>query len=90
MFLGLALLGIATLRARVLPWWCGLALIVHLPLSFVVLVILELVTGGGTEGEGEIAVGIALGATLGIIWLALGYVLWSQRGAAAEQPPRVI
>ncbi|CAA9476103.1 MAG: hypothetical protein AVDCRST_MAG25-2426 [uncultured Rubrobacteraceae bacterium] len=25
----------------------------------------------------------------GLVWLALGYVLWSRRGAAAEQPLRV-
>jgi len=30
---GLVLLGIATIRARVLPWWCGLLLIVVFPLS---------------------------------------------------------
>jgi hypothetical protein len=87
MFIGFTLLGVATLRARVLPRWCGLALIVCLPLAFVVLVILELIIGGVTEGE--IAVGIALGATLGIIWLALGYMLCSESGAAAEQTPRV-
>ena len=32
---GLVLLGATTLRARVLPWWCGVLLIVGLPLSVV-------------------------------------------------------
>ena len=29
------------------------------------------------------------GIALGLLWLALGYVLWSWRGTAAEQPSRV-
>jgi len=29
------------------------------------------------------------GILFGLLWLALGYVLWSWRGAAAEQPSRV-
>jgi hypothetical protein len=33
MFFGFVLLGIATLRARELPRWCGMALIVVLPIS---------------------------------------------------------
>ena len=39
-------------------------------------------------------VSLALGeyggnALFGLMWLALGYVLWSQRGMLAEQPSRV-
>jgi hypothetical protein len=30
------------------------------------------------------------GIVFGLLWLALGYVLWSQRDAAAEQPSRVV
>jgi hypothetical protein len=33
------------------------------------------------EGAGEIL--------FGLLWIALGYVLWSRRGTAAEQPSRV-
>jgi len=29
------------------------------------------------------------GILFGLLWLALGYVLWSQRGAAGERPSRV-
>ena len=31
---------------------------------------------------------IAMGA-VGLVWIALGYVLWSERGATAGQPSRV-
>ena len=72
--LGLVLLGVATLRARVLPQWCGVLLIVAvfgIPVYF--------------------ALGNYGGAILyGLLWLALGYALWSQRGTAAEQPSRVV
>lgn len=70
---GLVLLGAATLRAGMLPRWCGVLLIVAvfgIPVYF--------------------ALGNYGGAMLyGLLWLALGYALWSQRGASAEQPSRV-
>ncbi len=60
MFVGFAFLGVDALRARALPVWCGVALIVALPLS----VVLE-------DHGGEVM--------LGLSWLALGYVLRSER-----------
>ena len=67
---GFVLYGAATLQARVLPRWCGVGLIVGLPVA--------------------IALGLYGGNILfGLLWLALGYVLWSWRGTAAEQPSRV-
>ncbi len=67
---GFVLYGAATLQARVLPRWCGVGLIVGLPVT--------------------IALGLYGGNVLfGLFWLALGYVLWSWRGTAAEQPSRV-
>jgi hypothetical protein len=70
---GLILLGAATLRARVLPRWCGLLLIVSafgFPVYFVL----------GDYG-GSIVIGL--------VWLALSYALWSDKAASTEQPPRV-
>jgi hypothetical protein len=71
--LGLVLLGVATLSARVLPQWCGVLLMVAIlgiPIYF--------------------ALGNYGGAILyDLLWLALGYALWSERGASAEQSSRV-
>ena len=63
-FIGFVLLGTATLRLGVLPRWCGLLLIVCLPLAIVL----------GDHGGG---------IALGLVWLALGYVLLSHRDVSA-------
>ncbi len=70
---GLVLYGGATLQARVLARWCGLALIVVPPIAFYMN---SKVFYGST-------------ALFGVLWVALGYVLWSRRGTAAEQPSRM-
>ena len=66
---GLVLYGAATLQARVLPRWCGIALIVALPVTVLL------------QDYG--------GIFFGLVWLALGYMLWSHRGAPSEQSSRV-
>ena len=73
---GLVLYGVATLQARVLPRWCGVGFIVGVP----VLIGMSVVSGEYGEMLG--------GILFGILWLALGYVLWSESGAAAEHPAR--
>jgi hypothetical protein len=60
---GFALYGAATLRAGVLPRWCGVALIVALPAS--------------------IPLGEYASLLFGLVWLVLGYILWSQQDASA-------
>jgi hypothetical protein len=65
---GLILYGAATLQARVLPRWCGIAIIVALPVTILL----------GDYG----------GIFFGLVWLALGYVLYSHRGAPSEQRSR--
>ena len=70
---GLVLYGAATLQAMVLPPWCGLALIVVPPIAFYL---------NSKVFYGSLAL-------YGVLWVALGYVLWSGRGRAAEQPSRV-
>jgi hypothetical protein len=77
---GFVVLGTATLLAGVLPRWCGVALIlggVALILSGVALIL-------------ALPVWVVLGnygwrIVLGAVWLALGYVLWSGRGEAAQR-----
>ena len=66
---GLVLYGAATLQARVLPRWCGIAFIILVPVGILLVDYASLWEG--------------------LVWLALGYGLWSHRGAAAEQPARV-
>jgi hypothetical protein len=65
---GLILYGAATLQAKVLARWCGLALIIIPPITIVL----------GDYG----------GILFGLLWLALGFVLWS-RSPTSEQPSRV-
>lgn len=70
---GLVLYGAATLQARVLARWCGLALIVVPPIAFYM---------NSKVFYGSIAL-------YGVLWVALGYVLWSWRATPSEQPSRV-
>ena len=72
LMLGMVIYGVATLLARVLPLWVGVAIILALPLR-IALVAID-----------------PWGLTLfGLLWVVLGYVLWSRREAVAEQPSRV-
>ncbi len=67
--IGVVLLGMGTLLARVLPLWCGVALIA-LPFSAAL-----------NDYGGWIV--------FGLLWLALGYVLWSERGEVDRRLTRV-
>jgi hypothetical protein len=71
--IGSILLGAMVIRARIVPWWCGVLLIVAFPLGDVSNAVLE-----GSEG-----------ILLGILWGAVGYALLSQSRTVAEQPSRV-
>ncbi len=71
---GSILFGAMTIRARVLPWWCGALLIVGFPLGAV----LEEAVAVGSEN-----------IVLAIVWGTIGYALLSRRDTAAEQPSRV-
>jgi len=66
MVVGYVLFGAATLRAGVVPVWCGLALLLGEPVTYLL----------GDYG----------GIVFGLMWVALGYVLWSLRGISVEQP----
>ena len=81
---GVVLLGVSTLRARVLPRWCGLLLILGLPLvaiSAAAFSFLILALGPVAANSGQVSTGI----TLGLIWLALGYALWRQQEEEAPE-----
>ena len=71
-FVGLVLYGGATLEARLLPLWCGVVLIITMPVDFLL------------QQYG--------GIWVGLVFLALGYVLWLRRDTAPtprERPSRV-
>ena len=70
---GATLLGAMTIYARVLPWWCGVLLIVGFPLG----ALLENVRSGIEN------------IVFAIVWGLIGYALLSRRGAVAERPSRV-
>lgn len=81
--IGAVLIGVAALRNagwqhwRALPLVIGVLVILVFPLS-------TMAFGGPAE-----LVGVALVTLVGLGWLALGYVLWSQKGTAADQHSRV-
>ncbi len=76
---GLVVLGIASLRARVLPRWCGVALILALPLT----ALAGPLTGGLLQAQSNTGdyPGVIV---MGLLWLGLGYTLWS-RWATTQQ-----
>lgn len=76
LLVGFVLYGVATLQARVLPRWCGVAFIVALPATLALIVI------------GPLPLGFAF-ILLGLVWLALGYMLWRRSGTVSERPSRV-
>jgi hypothetical protein len=71
--IGSVLLGAMTLRARVLPWWCGVLLIVGFPLGDV----LDEIVASGSEG-----------IVFGIVWGLVGYAVLSSSSALDQQPVR--
>ena len=73
MVVGFALYGVATLQAKVLPRWCGVAFIAALPVALALSVSLHF---------------SSMFLVFGLAWLALGYALWARREAPAVQQPR--
>lgn len=76
---GLVVLGLAILRARVLPRWCGAALILALPLTVVAGAVLGVQSESGFGDYPGVIV-------VGLVWLAVGYALRSRGTAATRQP----
>lgn len=74
LLVGFVLYGAATLRAGVLPRWCGVAFIAALPVALAFSVPLSFASMFGV---------------FGLVWLALGCALWSQRATSTERPSRV-
>ena len=62
---GSALLGVATLRARLVPWWCGVLLIVAFPIG-------DVLDGVFAGGEGIM---------LALLWGSVGLALLTRTGS---------
>ena len=71
---GFVLLGIAVLRARVLPRWAA-----------VLLVVGSLAMLGFNDQNAQALMAVPFG----VAWMAVGYVLWSDREGTAGQAVRV-
>jgi hypothetical protein len=74
--LGMGALGLATIAARVLPWWCGIALMVG---------------GFGFAGP-MLALswtGFFMGLLAGAAWVVAGYALLRARARLPERPSQV-
>lgn len=87
--LGLLLMGVATLRARVLalPWRM-------LPLAIFAVTLLSpflthLAVIAGFEGGGFWLVSTTLAVLVGLGWMLLGYALWSGPGEGFRRPATV-
>jgi len=74
LLVGFVLYGVATLQAKVLPRWCGVAFIVALPVALASSIPWSFAS---------------MFIVFGLMWLALSYALWSQRVASTERPSRV-
>lgn len=74
--LGMVALGIATIAARVLPWWCGVALIVG-GIGFVGPMLALSWTG------------FFMGLLAGVAWALVGYALFRAGTRQTQQPSRV-
>ena len=62
-----------TIRTRILPWWCGVLLIIAYPLG---------------DLSNEVLTG-SEGILLGMLWGAVGYALLTRSGTVADQPSRL-
>ncbi len=76
-FLGLVLLGVAIWRARVLPRWCGAAMVAALPVTFLTSIWFPVEGDGAGDYPGVFVVGV--------LWLALAFA--ARRGAAVPDCP---
>lgn len=82
MVMGFGLYGVATLQARVLPRWCGVAFITALPTALASSFLL-----GSLGFYPVLGFIIVFAIVFGLVWLALGCALWGQREAPTVQQP---
>jgi len=84
---GMVLLGGLTITERVLPWWCGAALIVGNPFGMFLMVLPSMrFEDSPTEVLWLTEAFEALG---GVAWVLVGYAIFRAAGRRSERPSRV-
>ena len=87
MVVGFWLYGVATLHARVLPRWCGVAFIGALPVALASGILFPLWLSEKIRLV-YFPPWDLMFMVFGLVWLALGYALWRRREAPTVQQPR--
>jgi hypothetical protein len=82
-FVGILALGVVTVTARVLPFWCGVALIVG-GFGFVVELVGDWILGAAGTGYFN-----ALVLVVGVPWVVVSYAVFRAATRLPEQPSRV-
>ena len=85
---GYPVYGVATLQARVLPRWCGVAFIAALPAGLALSALWILLAFVASYEPFLSFSGVSTFVVLGLAWLALGYALWVRREAPEVRRPR--
>jgi hypothetical protein len=91
MVVGFWLYGLATLHARALPRWCGVAFIAALPLGLALDILYDWV-GSSLQAANKKPDDLgyfpvyfppehSIFKVFGLVWLALGFALWRRREA---------
>jgi hypothetical protein len=81
---GIVLLGVVTITARVLPRWCGVAIIAGSPPGVAILFLFLAPLGMARVLPGEIGWALA-----GIPWIVVGFAAFRAATHQAQQPSRV-
>jgi drug/metabolite transporter (DMT)-like permease len=83
---GLVVLAIVTTNARLLPWWCGVALVAGSPFGVLLLMMPpSMFSESLLEGPWQLAVE----ALVGVPWVLVGYAVFWAGSRRSEQHSRV-
>ena len=85
---GYPLYGVATLQAKVLPRWCGVAFVAALPAGLALSVLWILLAFVASYEPFLSFSGVSTFMVFGLAWLALGYALWARREAPTVHQSR--